>query len=328
MNILVTGTSGFIGYFTAKHLLERGDTVIGYDCENDYYDVNVKYARRHNLETYPNFKFYKENLEDLKALEKVFTDQKIDKVFNPAAQAGVRYSLENPFSYVDSNLVGFHNILNLATKYKVKKFVYASSSSVYGTNKKQPFSVDDKVDNPMSIYAATKKANELIAHSYSHLYKIPTIGLRFFTVYWPSSRPDMAMYKFAKKMIHGEQIDVYNFWKMKRDFTYIDDIVSGVVKCIDVEGIEYDVFNLGNHETVELEYMISLIEKELGITANKNYMPIQAGDVPETWADIEHTQEVLHWEPTTSIEVWVKNFADWFKDFHKDEYENYLANHK
>lgn len=325
--ILVTWTSWFIWYFTAKKLLERWDNVIWYDIENDYYDVNVKLARRNDLEkNYSNFKFYKEKLEDLEALEKVFKENKIDKVFNPAAQAWVRYSLENPFSYIDSNLVWFHNILNLSHRYKVKNFVYASSSSVYWTNKKQPFSVDDKVDNPMSIYAATKKANELIAHSYSHLYNFPTIWLRFFTVYWPSSRPDMAMYKFAKKMIAWEKIDVYNFWKMKRDFTYIDDIVSWVIKCIDLEWINFEIFNLWNNKTIELEYMISLIEKELWIKANKNYMPLQAWDVPETWADIEHTKDVLNWEPKTSIEEWIKNFANWFKVFHKKEYENYLNN--
>ncbi|MFA7298221.1 MAG: NAD-dependent epimerase/dehydratase family protein [Candidatus Absconditabacterales bacterium] len=316
--ILITGTSGFIGFHTAKKLLEDGVKIIGFDNENDYYDVNLKIARRTILEQFPNFKFYKGSLENLEDLKKVFEENKIDKVLNLAAQAGVRYSLINPFAYVQSNLVGFHNIIELSKQYKIKNFVYASSSSVYGNNTKQPFSVDDPVDHPISIYAATKKADELIAHSYSHLFGLPTIGLRFFTVYGPRGRPDMAMLIFASKMLKGEAIDVFNNGKMKRDFTYIDDIVSGIIKALELE-TKYEIFNLGSDHPVDLEYIISLIEKNLGKKAIKNYLPLQPGDVPETSADIQHTTEVLGWKPEFKVEKGIENFVNRYKSFYTVE---------
>lgn len=316
MNILITWTSWFIWFFTAKALLERWEKVIWVDIENDYYDVNLKLSRRKILESYKNFKFYKIWLEDFENLEKVFQENNIDKVCNLAAQAWVRYSIENPFAYINSNIVWFHNIINLSTKYKVKNFVYASSSSVYGKNEKQPFSVDDKVDNPISLYAATKKTNELIAHTYSHIHKIPTTWLRFFTVYWPFSRPDMAMLKFALKMRSWKEIEVYNNWEMQRDFTYIDDIVAWVIASLDNIS-EYEVFNLWNDKPVKLEYMIDLLEKNLWIKANKKYLPMQPWDVKSTWSDIEHTYEKLNWKPTTSIEDWIKKFSEWFLEYYK-----------
>lgn len=314
--ILITWTSWFIWFFTAKTLLERWEKVIWVDIENDYYDVNLKLSRRKILENFENFKFYKIWLEDLESLEKVFQENNIDKVCNLAAQAWVRYSIENPFAYINSNIVWFHNIINLSTKYKVKNFVYASSSSVYGKNEKQPFSVDDKVDNPISLYAATKKTNELIAHTYSHIHKLPTTWLRFFTVYWPFSRPDMAMLKFALKMKSWKEIEVYNNWEMQRDFTYIDDIVAWVIASLDNIS-EYKVFNLWNDKPVKLEYMIDLLEKNLWIKANKKYLPMQPWDVKSTWSDIEHTYEKLNWKPTTSIEDWIKKFSEWFLEYYK-----------
>ena len=317
MKILITWTSWFIWFHLAKKLLARWDEVVWIDNENDYYDVNLKVSRREQLKENPNFSFYKWNLEDNDFVKGVFEKEQIDKVCNLAAQAWVRYSLVNPHAYVQSNLVWFHNILHLANEHKVKNFVYASSSSVYWKNTKSPFSVEDRVDTPISIYAASKKANELIAHSYSHLYWLPTIWLRFFTVYGPYWRPDMAMLIFANKILAWEEIDVYNYWKMRRDFTYIDDIVSGVIASLDAE-VECEVFNLWNDNQVELEYMIWLIEKWLGKKAIKNYMEIQPWDVPATWADIEHTKAVLNWQPTTSIEAWVEKFIDWFKDYYND----------
>lgn len=315
MKILVTGTSWFIWFHTSIQLLERWDEVIGVDVENDYYDVNLKFSRREILEWYKNFKFYKWNLADLAFLKNVFETEKPDKVLNLAAQAGVRYSIINPFAYIEANIVWFTNIIELSKQYGVKNFVYASSSSVYGSNKKQPFSVEDRVDTPISLYAATKKSNELIAHTYSHLFKLPTTGLRFFTVYWPYGRPDMAMMIFANKIVAWEEIEVFNFWKMKRDFTYIDDIVSWVIASLDTIS-PYEIFNLGWDNTVELEYMIQLIEKELWIKANKKYLEIQPWDVPETTADIEHTRKTLHWEPKTKIEEWIKNTIEWYKKYY------------
>lgn len=314
MNILVTWTSGFIWFHLANKLLERGDFVIWVDSENDYYDVNLKISRRKILEWNKNFKFYKWKLEDFDFLKNVFDENKIDKVCNLAAQAWVRYSLINPFAYIQTNVVWFHNIIELSKQKWIKNFVYASSSSVYWNNTKQPFSIDDRVDNPISIYAATKKSNELIAHTYSHLYWIPTIGLRFFTVYWPFGRPDMAMFIFANKILKWEKIDVFNFGKMKRDFTFIDDIVSWVIASLDVD-LKYEIFNLWNNNVIELEYMISLIEKNLWIKAIKNYMEIQPWDVPETWADIENTKRKLNWQPTTKIEDGIEKFIKWFKEY-------------
>jgi len=310
--ILITWTSGFIGFHLAKRLLEWWRNVIWFDNENDYYDVKLKQARREILSSYPNFKFYKWNLEDFQTLQKVFEENKIDKVCNLAAQAGVRYSLKNPFAYIQTNLVGFHNIIELAKQHKVKNFVYASSSSVYGKNKKQPFSVEDRVDNPISLYAATKKSNELIAHTYSHLFWLPTTGLRFFTVYGPYGRPDMAMFIFAKKILNWEKIPVFNYWKMKRDFTYVDDIVDWVIKSLDTIS-DYEIFNLWNDNPVELEYVISLIEENLWKKAIKDYLPMQPWDVPATWSDIQYTKEKLWWEPKISIEKGIESFIDWFK---------------
>lgn len=315
--ILITWTSWFIGFFLAQKLLERWDNIIWVDIENDYYDVSLKLSRRKILEGYKNFKFYKIKLEDLQNLEQVFIENKIDKVCNLAAQAWVRYSLENPSAYIQANLVWFHNIIELSKKYSVKNFVYASSSSVYGKNKKQPFSIEDKVDNPISLYAATKKSNELIAHSYSHLYNLQTIWLRFFTVYGPWSRPDMAMLKFALKMKEAKEIEIYNNWDMERDFTYIDDIVDGVIKALEYTGSNYEIFNLGNDQVVNLKYMIELLEKSLGIEAKKVYLPMQDWDVKSTWADIEYTKQKLNWKPTTSIEDGIQKFADWFFWYYK-----------
>ncbi len=313
--ILITGTSGFIWFHAAKKLLEQGEIIIGFDNENNYYDVNLKLARRAILEKFPNFKFYKGSLENMEELKKVFEENKIDKVLNLAAQAWVRYSLIDPFAYIQSNVVGFHNIIALSKDYKIKNFVYASSSSVYGKNIKQPFSVEDKVPHPVSLYAATKTTNELIAHSYSHLYGLPTIGLRFFTVYGPRGRPDMAMMTFANKIIKDEAIDVFNNGNMKRDFTYIDDIIDGIMKSLD-SNFTYEIFNLWSDHPVNLEHIISLIEKNLWKKAKKNYMPLQPGDIPEISADIIHTTEKLWRKPQFNVEKWIENLIHWYKDFY------------
>lgn len=313
--ILVTGAAGFIGFHVAKALLERGDTVVGYDNVNDYYDVKLKEDRLAQLDDSKSFTFHRKDLVDLEALKKVFKSHVIDRVCHLAAQAGVRYSLENPFAYQKSNLEGFLNIIELAKDHKIKNFVYASSSSVYGGNKKMPFSVDDPVDHPVSLYAATKKSNELIAHAYSHLYGLPCTGLRLFTVYGPWGRPDMALFIFARAILAGKPIDVYNFGKMKRDFTYIDNIVSGILSCID-KPFPYEIFNLGNSNTVELNYFIECIEKELGMKAEKNLMPIQPGDVPESFADIEHSRKMLSFEPKTNIEEGIARSMNWYKEYY------------
>ncbi len=314
-NILITWTSWFIWFSLAKKLLDVWNTIIWFDNENDYYDVSLKYARRKILEKYNNFKFYKWNLENYSSLEQIFKEYKIDKVVNLAAQAWVRYSIENPFAYIQSNLVWFHNIIHLSKEFKIKNFIYASSSSVYWNIKKQPSSINDKVDNPISLYAATKKSNELIAHTYSHIFWLQTIWLRFFTVYWPWSRPDMAMLKFAQKISKWETIDVYNYGKMKRDFTYIDDIVDWIILAMNYE-TKYDIFNLWSDHPIELEYLISLLEENLWVKAIKNYMPLQDWDVLETSADIEYTIENLWWKPKFKIEEWVKNFSGWFQEFY------------
>ena len=315
VTILITWTSWFIWFHLAKELLSEWNQIIWFDNENGYYDVLLKQDRRKQLEKYPNFKFYKWDLANLSEIEEVFKENKIDKVVNLAAQAGVRYSLINPFAYIQSNLVWFHNILYLSKEYKIQNFVYASSSSVYGNNKKQPFSIDDKVDSPISLYAATKKSNELMAHSYSQLFWLSTIGLRFFTVYWPWWRPDMAMIIFANKISKWEPIDVYNYWKMRRDFTYIDDIVDWIIKCIDLE-TNYEVFNLWSDHPVDLEYVIWLIEDNIWKKAIKNYLPIQAWDVPETSADIQHTRDILWWEPKFQVENWIKNLIERYKSYY------------
>jgi len=314
--MLITWTSWFIGFHLAKKLLEEWKTnVIWFDNENDYYDVNLKLARKDILEKYDNFKFYKWDLANNEDLRKVFEENKIDKVCNLAAQAWVRYSIENPKAYIQSNLVWFQNIIELAKDYKVKNFVYASSSSVYGANKKQPFSVEDRVDNPVSLYAATKKSNELIAHSYHHIFGLPTTGLRFFTVQWTYGRPDMAYFKFTKKIFEWEEIDIYNHWKMQRDFTDIDDIVEWVIKALN-NIAEYEIFNLWNDTPTSLEYMIELLEKNIWIKAKRNYIWMQDGDVKSTWADIGHTKEVLWWEPKIKIEDTIKKFVDWYRKFY------------
>lgn len=315
MNILVTGSSGFIWFHTSKKLLELGHHVIGVDIENDYYEVSLKQDRRSILEWYENFTFYNIGIQNITELENVFQSHKIDKVVHLAGQAWVRYSIENPFAYIESNIVWFHNIINLAAKYQVKNFVYASSSSVYGNNKKQPFSIEDSVDHPISLYAATKKSNELIAHTYSHIHGLPTKWLRFFTVYGPYSRPDMAMLKFSKKIIAGEEIEVYNHGDMKRDFTYIDDIVEGILASLDNTSL-YEIFNLGNDNPVNLEYMIDLLEKNLAVPVKKKYLPMQDGDVPSTWSDIEYSKQKLHWTPKTSLEDGVAKFCEWFKKYY------------
>ena len=316
MSILVTGSAGFIGFHLSKKLLEDGVEVIGYDSVNNYYDPTLKEARLKILQKFNNFTFYRKNLCDFDALELVFKNHSIKKVCNLAAQAGVRYSIINPFAYQKSNMEGFLNIIELSKRAKIENFVYASSSSVYGKNKKLPFSISDNVDHPISLYAASKKANELIAHTYSHLYELPTTGLRFFTVYGPYGRPDMALFIFTKKILAGDPIEVYNHGNMKRDFTYIDDIVNGVISALN-HPFDYEVFNLGNHRSENLMDFIGLIEKNLHKKAEINFQPIQPGDVPETFADIDHAREKLGFEPTTTIEAGIKRFVDWYKNYYK-----------
>jgi len=314
--ILVTGTAGFIGFHLSKSLLDDGYEVLGIDNINDYYDPNLKWARLDILKKYSNFKFERINIADRDTLTAAFTNYKPQKVVNLAAQAGVRYSLTNPYAYMDSNLVGFLNILELCRHNDVEGLIYASSSSVYGGNTKIPFSVEDRVDNPISLYAATKKANELIAHSYSHLYGLHTTGLRFFTVYGPWGRPDMAMYIFADKISKGEPIQVFNNGKMKRDFTYIDDIVSGARASID-KNYQCEVFNLGNHRSEELMYMIELIEKNIGKKAIVDFKPMQPGDVHESFADIDLSIEKLGFNPSVNIDTGIKELIKWYKAYNK-----------
>jgi len=312
--ILVTGAAGFIGFHLSKSLLEDGYDVLGVDNINDYYDPKLKHARLDIINKYPNFRFEKVDIADRESLTKVFVGFAPNKVVNLAAQAGVRYSLTNPYAYMESNLVGFLNILELCRHNNVEGLVYASSSSVYGSNKKIPFSVDDRVDNPISLYAATKKANELMAHSYSHLYGLHTTGLRFFTVYGSWGRPDMAMYIFADKISKGEPIQVFNNGKMKRDFTYIDDIVVGIRASID-KNYSCEVFNLGNHRSEELMHMIELIEKFIGKKANIDFHPMQPGDVPESFAEINKATKLLSFKPTTNIDDGIQNLIDWYKEY-------------
>ncbi len=331
--ILVTGTAGFIGFHLAKRLMERGDEVVGLDNVNDYYDVNLKKARLKQLTVHKSFKEIKMSLEDRKGIEKLFATEKFEKVVNLAAQAGVRYSLENPHAYIDSNIQGFMNILEGCRHNDIKHLVYASSSSVYGANTKMPFSVHHNVDHPLSLYAATKKSNELMAHTYSHLYGIPTTGLRFFTVYGPWGRPDMAMFIFTKAIIEGRPIDVFNHGKMRRDFTFIDDIVEGVIRTLDntaqpnndwsgdqpdpgTSKAPYKIYNIGNNNPVELMHMIETIEDAVGKKAEKNMMPIQPGDVPATYADVDDLMNDVGFKPATSIEEGVGKFVEWYKGFY------------
>lgn len=329
--ILITGAAGFIGFHLSKRMLEAGESIIGLDNINDYYDVKLKEDRLKILKQYDNFEFVKASLEDAESIEDIFRND-IKYVIHLAAQAGVRYSLENPRAYIDSNIVGFLNILEACRQNPVKHLIYASSSSVYGGNTKVPFSTADNVDHPVSLYAATKKSNELMAHTYSHLYDIPTTGLRFFTVYGPWGRPDMALFLFTKAIINNEPIKVYNYGKMIRDFTYIDDIVEGIIRLKDKPPIKkekilledpststapYKIYNIGNNHPVELESFIEIIEKEIGKKAVKEYLPIQAGDVPKTFADIDDLITDIDFRPNTSIEVGIKRFIEWYKWYYK-----------
>ncbi|MBD2743498.1 NAD-dependent epimerase [Coleofasciculus sp. FACHB-1120] len=331
--ILVTGAAGFVGFYLCKLLLDRGQEVIGIDNLNDYYDVNLKQARLEQLKKKNNFQFSKLELADRQGIAELFANSQIERVLHMAAQAGVRYSLQNPHAYVDSNLVGFMNILEGCRHSQVKHLVFASSSSVYGANKKMPFSVHDNVDHPVSLYAASKKANELMAHTYSHLYGLPTTGLRFFTVYGPWGRPDMAMFLFTKAILEGRPIDVFNHGKMRRDFTYIDDIAEGVLRVADkipqpnpdltgtdsdpgVSAAPYKIYNIGNNTPVELGRFIEVLEDCLGMKAVKNMLPMQPGDVPETYADISDLQRDVGFKPSTSIEVGIPRFVEWYRSFY------------
>ena len=332
MKILVTGAAGFIGSYVSRYLLDRGEEVVGLDNLNDYYDVNLKLARLARLEGDTNFRFVKLDLADREGIAELFAAETFDKVVNLAAQAGVRYSLTNPHAYIDSNIQGFINILEGCRHTDVKHLVYASSSSVYGANTSMPFSVHDNVDHPLSLYAASKKSNELMAHTYSHLYGLPTTGLRFFTVYGPWGRPDMAMFLFTKAILAGEPIQVFNYGKMKRDFTYIDDIVEGVVRTLDhtaptnpewnganpdpgTSAAPYRLYNIGNNNPVELMYLIETIEKALGKTAEKEMLPLQPGDVPATYADVDALIEDVGFKPETSIEDGVARFIAWYRSY-------------
>ena len=312
--IIITGAAGFIGYHLSKSLLDDDVEILGIDNINDYYDQNLKHARLEKLNQYNQFEFEKIDISDREGLTKVFKSFKPNKVVNLAAQAGVRYSIENPYAYMESNLVGFLNIIELCRHQEVEGLIYASSSSVYGGNKTIPFSVEDRVDNPISLYAATKKANELIANTYSHLYGLHTTGLRFFTVYGPWGRPDMAMMIFTRKILADKAIPVFNHGEMKRDFTFIDDIVSGTRAAIN-KNYKCEVFNLGNHKSEQLMDVVSLLEKNLGKKAEINFLPMQPGDVSETFADISKSEKMLGYKPTTSVEMGVEKFINWYKDY-------------
>ena len=336
MKILVTGAAGFIGFHTAKALLDRGDTVVGLDNFNDYYDVSLKEARAAVLDEYPDFDMARIDLKDREAMEALFAKHKFEKVVHLAAQAGVRYSLENPHAYIDSNIVGTLNVLEGCRHNDVKHLVYASSSSVYGANTAMPFSVHQNVDHPLALYGATKKANELMAHTYSNLYDLPTTGLRFFTVYGPFGRPDMALFLFTRNILEGKPIDVFNYGNHRRDFTYIDDIVEGVVRTMDTtatpndkwdathpdpgtSNAPYRLYNIGNQQPIELMRYIEVIEECLGKTAERNLLPLQPGDVPDTYADTEDLVADVGYQPDTPIEVGVRKFIDWYLAYYKVE---------
>ena len=333
MKVLVTGAAGFIGSALAIRLLDRGDEVIGIDNHNDYYDPSLKEARLSRHLTHPNYNHFKINIEDREAITDLFEEHKFEGVVNLAAQAGVRYSIENPLSYINTNLVGFGHILEGCRHNKVEHLVYASSSSVYGSNTKMPFSIHDNVDHPLSLYAASKKANELMAHTYSHLYELPTTGLRFFTVYGPWGRPDMALFKFTKAIMAGEKIQVFNYGKHKRDFTYVDDIGEGIIRVLDqpaksnpnwssdkpdsgTSRAPWRVYNIGNNSPVELMDYIKAIETALGISAKKELLPLQPGDVPDTYADVEDLVKEFKYKPSMSVKEGVKNFVDWYKEYY------------
>ena len=334
MKILVTGAAGFIGMHASQRLLARGDEVVGLDNLNDYYDPTLKDARLARLTPHPAFRFVKMDVADRAGMEGLFATEKFDRVIHLAAQAGVRYSLQNPQAYIDSNVVGFMNVLEGCRYAKVQHLVYASSSSVYGGNTRMPFSERDSVDHPVSIYAATKKANELMAHTYSHLYGLPTTGLRFFTVYGPWGRPDMALFLFTKAILEGRPIDVFNHGKMKRDFTYVDDIVEGVIRTLDRtaepdaafdsdqpdpgrSNAPFRVFNIGNHDPVQLMDFVTAIESTLGMSAQKNFMPLQDGDVPATYADTEALNAWTGFAPATSVQDGVARFVAWYRDYYR-----------
>ena len=334
MKYLVTGAAGFIGFHLSQRLLERGDEVVGLDNLNDYYDVSLKEARLAQLTPHSSFRFFKTSLEERETILDLFQQERFDVVVNLAAQAGVRYSLQNPYAYIDSNIVGFINILEGCRHNGVKHLVYASSSSVYGANTKMPFSVHHNVDHPVSLYAATKKANELMAHTYSSLYGIPTTGLRFFTVYGPWGRPDMALFLFTKAILEGKPIDVFNHGKMKRDFTYVDDIVEGVIRVADnipagnpawsgdcpdpgTSYAPYKIYNIGNHSPVELMRFIEVLEDALGKKAEKNLLPIQPGDVPATYADVDDLMRDVGFKPATSIEEGIGKFVEWYRGYYR-----------
>lgn len=319
---LVTGAAGFIGMHLSKKLLELGCTIIGLDNMNDYYDVDLKYARLDILKKHEHFTFYKMDLAEKGPLEALFSDNKIDVVINMAAQAGVRYSIENPDVYIQTNIVGFFNILENCRRHHVKHLLYASSSSVYGANKKVPFSTDDKVDNPVSLYAATKKANELMAYTYSHLYKMPATGLRFFTVYGPYGRPDMAYFSFTKAIMEDKPIRVFNNGDMYRDFTYIDDVVSGVISLIEnspvlaTKDVPYRIYNIGNNRPEKLLDFIAVIEKDIGKKAVKEFYPMQPGDVYQTYADVTDLMEDIGFRPNTTISEGIGRFVEWYKEYY------------
>ncbi len=334
MKVLITGTAGFIGNALAQRLLDRGDEVIGIDNVNDYYDPTLKEARLAKIKDHPAFTEVRENLEDREVIADVFAQYKPDRVVNLAAQAGVRYSLENPHAYIDTNIVGFVNILEGCRHNNVEHLVYASSSSVYGANTNFPFSVHNNVDHPVSLYAASKKSNELMAHTYSHLFGLPTTGLRFFTVYGPWGRPDMALFLFTRKILAGEPIPVFNYGNHSRDFTYIDDIVEGVIRTLDkvaepnpewdgkhpdpaTSAAPWRVFNIGNNNPTKLMRYIEVLEDCLGKKAEKELLPLQPGDVPDTYADTQALMDWVGYKPGTSVEDGVKRFVDWYRDYYK-----------
>ena len=334
MKILVTGAAGFIGSVTARKLLERGDSVLGLDNFNAYYDVSLKEARAALLEPFDNFRMHRLDLADRAGMEKLFASEKFDKVVHLAAQAGVRYSIENPHSYIESNIVGTLHVLEGCRHNDVKHLVYASSSSVYGANTAMPFSIHQNVDHPLALYGATKKANELMAHTYSNLYDLPTTGLRFFTVYGPYGRPDMALFMFTRNIIEGKPIDVFNYGNHRRDFTYIDDIVEGVIRTMDhiaepneawdsdepdpgTSRAPYRLYNIGNQQPIELMRYIEVIEECVGKKAEKNLLPMQPGDVPDTYADAGDLARDVGYKPDTPIETGVRNFVDWYIDYYQ-----------
>ncbi len=333
MKVLVTGTAGFIGSTLAIQLLERGDEVVGIDNLNDYYDVNIKYARLDRVKAYSGFTEVRINIEDGAAMDETFATHKPDRVVHLAAQAGVRYSLTNPHAYIQSNIVGFMNILECCRHNAVEHLVYASSSSVYGANTNMPFSVHNNVDHPVSLYAASKKSNELMAHTYSHLYNLPTTGLRFFTVYGPWGRPDMALFLFTRNILEGKPIDVFNYGNHRRDFTYIDDIVEGVIRTLDrvataneswsgdtpdtaTSLAPYRIYNIGNNSPVDLMHYIEVLEDCLGKKAEKNLLPLQPGDVPDTYADVQDLVDDVGYKPETSVEDGISRFVAWYRDFY------------